>query len=484
MAGFFVLKIALIIPESSRIDVLGRFSDTMTPLPNLGLPYIAAILEENGHKILAIDQFAQKINHSQVLSLLRDFKPDLVGFSCLTAAMPSVEAMSALIRTDLPKTKIVLGNVHASVFHDYLIQKGVGDFIVHGEGESIIAQLCEALECGESPEKIAGLSMLRNGEAVYTGPAPQIEDLDKLPFPAWHLFPYHLYECHPLFGVNGVCLPVIASRGCPYSCFFCAQASAFNGVRVRSAQNVVDEMEYLVDRFNAPMSGLADCMYPLTHKMGMDFCRQLIDRKLHKKLCWATEMRVDMAEPELLGIMKEANAIQIAYGVESGNEAMLQRLGKKFKMEDARRAIALTKQAGLSTCGFFVLGFPGETSSSCWDTIRFAKELDLDFAKFNIAVPYPGTPFFDSWWDGKVEDMEYHKYNAWFSPQKGDSLLHVPEDMTQKELLRFQHLAMAAFWIRPSKIFQHFKNGTISPKVMWKGFKAMILSMFDSFFRS
>nr|WP_244549262.1 radical SAM protein [Desulfatibacillum alkenivorans] len=276
----------------------------------------------------------------------------------------------------------------------------------------------------------------------------------------------------------------MASRGCPYSCFFCAQASPFQNVRVRSIENVVDEMGYLVDRFGVTMTGLADCMFPLNKKMGLDFCQALIDKRFQEKACWITEMRVDMAEPELLKAMKDSGIIQIAYGVESGNEQTLKNIGKKFHLEDARRAIALTKKAGIPTCAFFMLGFPGETAASCRDTIRFAKELDPDFAKFNIAVPYPGTPFFDSWWDGKTEDLEYHKFSAWFFPKKGDSLLHVPENMTQKELLKLQHLAMAVFWIRPSKIVHHLKNGSLSPKVMWKGFKAMMLSMFDSFFRS
>ncbi|MBI9076264.1 MAG: radical SAM protein [Desulfatibacillum sp.] len=284
-----------------------------------------------------------------------------------------------------------------------------------------------------------------------------------------------------MFGVSGISLPVIASRGCPYSCFFCAQASPFQNVRVRSIGNVVDEMEYLVDRFGVTMTGLADCMFPLNKKMGMDFCQALIDRGIHKKACWITEMRVDMAEPELLKAMKDSGIVQIAYGVESGNEQTLKRIGKKFQLEDARRAIRLTKEAGICTCAFFMLGFPGETSSSCRDTIRFAKELDTDFAKFNIAVPYPGTPFFDTWWDGEPENLEYHKFSAWFFPKNGDTLLHVPEGMTQKELLKFQHLAMAVFWIRPSKIFHHLKNRSLSLGVMWKGFKAMILSMYDSF---
>ncbi|MBI9076263.1 MAG: cobalamin-dependent protein [Desulfatibacillum sp.] len=188
------MKIVLIIPESGRKDLLGRYSNTMTPFPTIGVAYIAAVLEKEGHDVMVIDQFAQKLAPHQTMSLLREFRPGIVGISCLTAAMPSVEALSALIRRDLPNTKIVLGNIHAWAFHEYLLKKDVGDFIVHGEGEMTMASLASALECGASPETISGLSFLDQGKCVHTGPVEQIMDLDTLPYPAWHLLPYHLYE--------------------------------------------------------------------------------------------------------------------------------------------------------------------------------------------------------------------------------------------------------------------------------------------------
>ncbi|SHI51659.1 B12 binding domain-containing protein [Desulfatibacillum alkenivorans DSM 16219] len=188
------MKIALIIPESGRKDLLGRYSDTMTPFPTIGVAYIAAVLERDKHEVLVIDQFAQKLTARQTISLLRDFRPRMVGISCLTAAMPSVEILSSLIREDLPQAAIVLGNIHAWAFHEYLLNKNIGDFIVHGEGESAMASLAQALECGASPEAVPGLSFPDHGQCVQTGPVEQIADLDDLPYPAWHLLPYHLYE--------------------------------------------------------------------------------------------------------------------------------------------------------------------------------------------------------------------------------------------------------------------------------------------------
>lgn len=467
------MRMAIVNPGCDTKKVLGGYGRLMAPFPPMGVASLAAVLEKAGHDVLVIDQYALGIPAHEVVMRVAAHKPMMVGLSCLTTAMPMVENLSQGIRAVLPEASIALGNIHASFFSESLLKRKIGDFVIHGEGENAFLKLADCLDDGKTPENIPGVSWLNEGTVIYNGPAKQVEDLDSLPFPAWHLLPWQKYMAHPIFGRSGIMLPILASRGCPYECFFCTQKTPFRKVRVRNAEKVADEMEYLKERFGVRITGFMDCIFPVTEETGRSLTAAITGRGLQKKLSWCTELRVDSADLDLLSRMKDAGLFHVAFGVETGDPEMLRGLGKKFTIETVRQAIKNAKTAGLGTVCFFVLGFPGETAASCRKTINLALELDPDFAKFNIAIPYPGSRFFDDWWDGRMESIVFHKFSAWFSPQKGDTILHVPDAMTQNELLACQRKAMAAFWLRPSKIIHHLCKGTISPGVMWKGFTAL-----------
>ncbi len=474
------LNIVLVNPRCDPRGLMGRHEDTMVPIPPLGVACIAAVLSRDGHNVSVLDQYAEKLDNAGTVLRIAGLRPHLVGFSCLTPAMATVKDLARKLRGALPGVKIVLGNIHASVFAEALIEQGVCDFVVHGEGENAVSGLARALSRDEMPLNVPGISLLENGKPVFTGPPVQVADLDSLPYPAWHLMPVSAYRAHPISGVSGILLPVQAGRGCPHRCAFCSQNAMFKGVRARRIESVVDEIEHLADHYGLSQFGFEDSIFPLTKADGLAFCEEMRRRGLHRRLQWFTEIRVDMADLELFRAMKEAGLVMLLFGIESADEKILAHCGKTITPEQSRRAVELAKKARLRTLGLYILGLPGETRESAWKTIRFALEVDTDFAKFNIAVPYPGSPFFENWRKGRGEDLDYHKFTSWFLPRKGEHLLHVPDGMSQEELLWFQQAAMAGFWLRPSKILRHLAKGTISPSVMWKGFRALLGGVYDS----
>jgi radical SAM superfamily enzyme YgiQ (UPF0313 family) len=168
------------------------------------------------------------------------------------------------------------------------------------------------------------------------------------------------------------------------------------------------------------------------------------------------------------------------YGFEVGNQKILESLKKKTYLNQAKTAMKLTKRAGINTLGLFMLGMPGETKLTCEETIRFAKELDCDIAKFNLAVPYPGSELFEDYKfkvGGKQEDWE--KFIGW-NDWSGVGPLYIPNGMSAQELVHLQRKAMFQFYVRPKIILRHIIKGTISFENLMCGGYILIRKYFDS----
>ena len=475
--------IILINPQCGPQGLVGRHGNTMVPLPPLGVACIAAVLEKAGHNVTVIDQYAENINNNDLVKRIISINPDIVGFSCLTPAMATVKDLSKRIKNACPDTLIVLGNIHATIFSYSLLEQGICDFVVHGEGENAIEKLAGQIASRGDLRCVPGISYLDKKNFIYTGPPAQVEDLDALPFPAWHLMPVKAYQAHPIAGVSGIMLPVQAGRGCPYQCSFCSQNAMFKGVRKKSISRIVDEIEHLHHNFGLENIGFEDSIFPLSNEQAFEFCDEMIRRGLNKKICWLTETRVDLAKPNLLKRMRQAGLSMILFGIESADQEILARCGKSIRPNQSELAVKAAHSQGIKTLGLYILGLPGETKDSAKKTIRFALKLDTDFAKFNLAVPYPGSPFFDEHCNLDEDTIEYHKFSSWYIPQKNEKLLYVPKGISQNELIWLQQIAMAAFWLRPSKILTHLIKGTIRPHIMWKGFAAILGNLIEVFHR-
>jgi radical SAM superfamily enzyme YgiQ (UPF0313 family) len=417
-----------------------------------------------------IDSFTENLNHKETVKKIKKFKSDIVGISCLTPSVESSFSIAREIKKNNKDVKVVFGNLHASLFAEDILKKNIADIIVHGEGEYTFLEVVKTLEKKGNLKDVKSISFKKNNKIINTPKKPLLKNLDELPYPAWELFPYKQYGFLPFVTIKKPALSVLASRGCPFHCKFCALGYMGIGVRKRSVKNIVDEIEYLINNFNVKMIGFVDPLFPSTKKYGLDFCNEMISRGLNKKISWICETRVDCVDKELLKKMKEAGCARILFGIESGVQELLDNVNKGFTIEQVKRAVKLTKEVGITTVGFFMLGLPGETKKLSEKTIKFSKEIGLDFAKFAITVPLPGCELYEELVEqGKLDKKNWEMFTT-FNPNS-KKLPYIPKGMTGKELIELQKKGNFGFYMRPSAIFNLiFKVRTVGIEYLLYGF--------------
>jgi radical SAM superfamily enzyme YgiQ (UPF0313 family) len=262
---------------------------------------------------------------------------------------------------------------------------------VRGEGEKTIVDL---IVNGLPLSSINGLSYKVDGQFVHNPDRFPIENLDEIPFPAYHLF--HINKYHPpealfkrLPAIN-----IITSRGCPFRCTYCATQTIWPGkYRMRSIENVIEELKVLTGRYGIKEISFSDDTLPSVHTRIVKLCEEIIKNKID--ITWSCNAIVKFVDKDVLHLMKKAGCHHICYGIESVDTAILKNINKNIKIEDAEKAIAETKKAGIACRASFMFGNMGETVASMAKTLQFTLEANPDFALFNIATPYPGTPMYD-----------------------------------------------------------------------------------------
>jgi radical SAM superfamily enzyme YgiQ (UPF0313 family) len=453
--------ILLINPKYDMGTSFGKPRRLKYAMPPLGLAYLVSILEKNNVSVEFIDDYVTNIGIRGILEKVEEQNPDVVGISCLTPSALEVYMIAKKIKEQSPDTIIVLGNVHASYFAETILKEKIADVIVHYEGEYTLLELVIAIEKNKEIERVRGISFLKGSNVIHTPPRPFIKDLDGLPFPAWHRFPIEFYRFPSFVTTERSTLPVLASRGCPFRCIHCSAVKTMGKrYRERHPVKIVDEMEHLIENFGVKQIVFLDATFALKKKHGMDICNEMISRKINKRITWVCETRPDVVDKELLQNMYKAGCRRICYGFESGTQCLLDTLKKGFTLEGARKTAKYTRRAGIDTIGSFIFGIPGETPGTMKQTIQFAKELDLDFVKFHILTPFPGTPFYENLVATETLDTDDWKKIGSFSPSL-DDMVYVPDGVHKKELIKMQRRATIEFYLRPKILFsQIFKTRT------------------------
>jgi anaerobic magnesium-protoporphyrin IX monomethyl ester cyclase len=428
------VKILLINPPSrnvTREDVV---------VPPLGLAYLAAAVERDGHKVRIIDAFAQGLTWNDFAAEVKKEKADLIGLGGMT---PTIDTAVRAIRVCRPHTRtLVMGGPHLSAWGQSFFQECPElDFGIVGEGEGSFRLLVNRLEGGKGPGDIPGLI----GAEKANPPGEFIKDLDDLPFPARHLLPNQRY--HYALWPGKKITTLITSRGCTYQCIFCDKSIFGSKWRARSSQNVLEEMEQIVKEFKIRSMILYDDLFTLDKHRVQEICQGILARGLRFE--WKCEGRVDRVDEEMLREMKRAGCSLIAYGVESGNQNGLDYLRKGITLSQVRRAFELTHQVGIRPMAYFILGIPEETFEQGLQTIRWAKELKPDYAQFSILSPYRGTKLYEEansqGWYCEVDAQNPHdkdqKRPVVLSPNWSEDRL--------REILRLAH---KDFYFRPGYV--------------------------------
>jgi len=286
----------------------------------------------------------------------------------------------------LPNVAVVLGGPHATFMDQQIIEEETAvDIIVRGEGEETLLDLTDNINNQKKLENINGITFRSNNQTVRTPNRPFIQNLDQLPKPAYNYFQLEKYR---LFGKK--VLPVITSRGCPFQCAFCVATRMFGKqYRMRSAENVLDELEWLKNEHGAESYTFYDDTLTFDKQRLFKICEGIKTRKIN--LPWDCQTRVDQVSKEVLEKMKAAGCQQVFFGVESGCQEILNLVNKKTSIEQNENAIKLAKKAGLFVTISLMIGYPGETSATAKKTLDFVKRAKPDDAYLCIATPYPGT---------------------------------------------------------------------------------------------
>ncbi|MCB9761373.1 MAG: cobalamin B12-binding domain-containing protein [Alphaproteobacteria bacterium] len=467
----------LLINPAMNLQKLGRFAGLLEPMPPTGLAYIAGALEHHGVTVRALDMFADKLSGTDIVDAARRFRPDLIGMTVLTPSAPVCEMLVKMLRVALPEAKHIWGGVHADVFGKEIVRDLDVDFCVHHDGEHTVCELVDALAAGEVDfSSIDGLTWkTTDGEPVTNKARTLLRDLDSLPYPAWHLFPIHRYGLLPFADIAKPILTMAGSRGCPYRCDYCSLIhTGGKTYRRRDPIKIVDEYEYLVDRYGVKQIGFIDPIFPLVKKDLKPLCEEIVRRGLDKQCVWLSETRADRLDQETCELMYYGGCRRVLMGIESGVDLLLGNVNKTLTTDKVREGVRNAHDAGIQTVGLFMIGLPGETPELTRETIDFAVDLDLDFAKFAITVPFPGSKLFEDRWQKDLFRDDWENYTT-FNPDP-DRLIYHPQGYDPEELIRMQAYALRRFYMRRKQIKKQLVDlRTISPKMLLYGLYGMAI---------
>lgn len=376
--------------------------------PPLGLGYLAAVLERAGHQVAIFDfGLTPRSSVDEDLAQVASFRPHLVGFTSMTNVYHAAADLARWVKRALG-CPIVFGGPHATVYPLRVLAEPFVDYVVCGEGEETLLELVGALE-GKGPniESIHGLCYKANGELRQNPARPLLTDLDALPFPARHLFDMGQYGLYTPDGERMV--TILSSRGCPFNCSYCFKGIVGRTYRQRSPENIIAELRCVMAEYNVRDFYFIDDLFTIDSRRLEAFTQRVVEEGL--EIRWQCLGRVDRVRPELLRKMYQAGCRQIHYGIESGNQRILDGVGKGITLEQVRQAVTWTDQAGIVAKGYFMLGLPGDTLQTIEQTITFATSLDLEEAMFSITTPFPGTRL----WDELVRKHPETEFNQNFS---------------------------------------------------------------------
>ncbi len=464
----------LLVNPAMDLRRLGRVAGLLQPMPCIGLAYLAGALQHAGITVRAVDMFADGLGAEQVLERALRFKPDVVGMTVMTPSAPVCSALGELLRQALPGIHIVWGGVHADVFAAEIVRAGQADAVVHGDGEQAIVELVQAWAASSSDlSAIPGITWLQDGGPLRNSERPLCMDLDALPYPAWELFPVHRYGLLPFADIARPVLTISASRGCPYRCDYCSLLHTGKVFRPRDPIKVVDEYELLVERFGIRQMGFIDPIFPFKRSDLPLLCEELIRRGLPDRCVWLSETRADRLDPETCRLMYAAGCRRVLLGIESGSVRLLEGVNKRLEPDAVRQGVANARTAGIQTVGLFMIGLPGETPEQTRETVEFAVQLDLDFAKFAITVPFPGSKLFADAWQTSLFRDDWENYTT-FNPDP-DALVWHPPGYDPAELIRMQRWALRRFFLRPRQLRrQLLELRTLTPGNIAHGLYGML----------
>jgi len=398
--------------------------------PHIGLAYLSAVLKQENHIVKIFDQAIEN-DDSKLFRLIKIFKPDTIGLTafsyCYKYVFTLIEEISA--KTSVP---IIVGGPHVSAVKSKILAKTSANFAMKGEGEIAFPKYLSELGKNKPDfNKVPNLIWRdKNKKIIENSNGPYIHNLDALPFPDYSEFKFEKYTYY-----KNKTIPIITSRGCPYGCNYCSvRLSMGQGFRARSPENVVDEIEHWYQKGFLNFEINDDC-FSLDLKRAEKICDLIIEKNLKITYQLYNGIRVDRVSKKLLKKMKRSGCVFISYGSESGNQKIIDRIGKKIKLSQVRKAIKLTNEVGIKNSVNFIIGHPEETYETALETLNFAKSLPTNFVNMYNVIPYPGTELYD-WIENKAHWIYHPDYVMENIGSRDLKPVFETEQFTEKERIK------------------------------------------------
>jgi len=437
------------------------------------LSYATGVLEKEGFDVKLVDAPARKLELEDIIKIAKEFDPQMVVVDTSTPSIYNDVKVASKLK-DLTKAFIVLVGTHVSALPKETLEldKKIDAVTIH-EYDYILPELAKCVESKKDLKDVKGVAFRdENGKITINDPRPMIENLDDLPLVAPVYKKYLNARNYFYSSARYPLVMIITGRGCPFRCFWCNWPQVFHGhkYRLRSAENVVEEFEYIAKNMPEIREvGIEDDTLTADIERVRKICRMLSEKGINKKLTWYANVRVNL-DFETMKLMKEAGCSLLIPGYESGVQELLDNSHKGITLEQSRQFANNAKKAGLLVHGCFIIGLPGETKETARRTIDFAKELDPDDVQFFPLIVYPNTEAYD--WAQKNKYLITTDFSKWNIPKGWHNCLVSRPGLTNEEVLELCDQAKIEFYLRPKFILKTLKLSLTNKDEAKRVFKA------------
>ena len=439
-------------PKKERADVLlvypiwvkkGGRGKLQRMLPPLGILSLASYLEKHGFEVHIVDLHAEEISPDGLRQILRDLKPRFVGITVLSAHLVPANYVAQISQEEIKDVQVIVGGVHAESEPEQMLKNPAINAVCRGDGEEVILEFVR----GNPWDEILGLSYRDPNDinkVCHNPPRPVEMNLDKYPFPAYHLIDFDNYF-PPVASYRDLpAMNVLWTRGCPGKCTFCNSANTI--LRGRSVEKMVEMIKMLRYQYGIRQIYFYDDTFTSNPARVKKFCEKMIEDQVDVK--WICYARGDMFREPIAELMSKAGCHQILIGIESGSDKLTKDIGKSINKKLYKKVVEIAHKYKIEVRGSVIVGHLDETNETMEETLTFGKELDLDFFQINIMTPYPGTQLFR---EAKSKNLiiheEYERYGQ-------NEVIMKLNHLSAEEVLKFEKNSFYRFFFRPKVIFR------------------------------
>lgn len=455
-------------PPYPSQERLGKLAFLGGRLPSISLLYLASAIRDSCEMSI-LDASFLDLDDEAAMDAVRHFVPDIVGISAVTPSISRAQNLAERIKASNPRIVTILGGPHiTSVPRATMEVTPSVDVGVVGEGETTLLDIVNLFD--GSRQSLIGIrgTIIRDdaGQLHQAAPRELIANIDSLGIPAYSLIDRTFPLRPALFKTKRIpAIHAITSRGCAHTCSYC-NTNIFNRkLRFHSADYVMHLIKHLMELGYREIS-FEDDNFTDHRKRLTEICNRLIDEQID--LSWSVNARIDTVDEDMLKLMRRAGCWYISYGIESGNQETLDKIGKKITLDLIRQRVELTRKCGIEVKGFFIIGFPWETEQTIQETVDFALALQLSDMNIFPLTPFPGTAVYEqAKLQGEFDD-DWGKMDL-------QQIVYIPEQLTADFMTNSIKRLLIRFYFRLRTIFNYLKRSMYAFPVILGIIKELVL---------